>query len=77
MAQDVLEAIKEEIELIKEIELYYKEEKAKKELTIGTQMYVDRLQEHRFILNRIVQRVENKLHYRLGIKEGKVRIIAE
>lgn len=77
MARDVLEAIKEEIELIREIELYYKEESKKQELKFGTQMYVDRLQEHRFMLNRIVQRVENGLHYKLGIKEGKVRIIAE
>jgi hypothetical protein len=56
---------------------YYKEENKKQELKLGDKLYVDRLRENRSMLNRIVQRVENGLHYKLGIKDGKVRIIAE
>lgn len=79
MARDVLEALKEEIDLLHELELYYKEKKKndEKSLSLGDMMYVDRLEERKWMLKRIVNRVENNTSYRLGVKEGKVRIIAE
>lgn len=79
MARDVLEALKEEIELLNELELYYKEKQKNsgKEMALGDMMYIDRLEERKWMLKRIVNRVENNTSYRLGVKEGKVRIIAE
>jgi hypothetical protein len=79
MAKDVLEALKEEIELLNELELYYKEqEKTNKDnMSLGDKMYLHRLEERKWMLKRIVNRVENNVDYKLGIKDGKVRIIAE
>lgn len=77
MAHDLLEAIKEEIDLIKQIETWLTEEAKKGDTTLGDTMYKGRLAENRQMLNRIVQRVENNLDYTLGIKEGKVRIISQ
>jgi hypothetical protein len=77
MAKDVLEAIKEEIELLKELELYYKEQDKNDKLALGDKMYLSRLEERKNMLRRIVNRVENNVDYKLGVKEGKVRIIAE
>lgn len=77
MARDLLEAIKEEVELIKQIEAYLKEQENLKIDNLGDKMYRGRLLEYRQMLNRIVQRVENNIDYTLGVKEGKVRIISE
>jgi hypothetical protein len=77
MARDLLEAIKEEVELIKQIEAYLKEQENLKIDNLGDKMYRGRLLEYRQMLNRIVQRVENNVDYTLGVKEGKVRIISE
>lgn len=77
MAKDLLEALKEEIELLKELELYYKEQEKSNNLALGDKMYLLRLEERKNMLKRIVNRVENNVDYKLGVKEGKVRIIAE
>lgn len=77
MAQDVLEAIKEEIELIDEIVKWLDEQEKKEELKLGDSMYRTRLKDQRSSYRRIVNRVDKGLHYRLGIKEGKVSIIVE
>lgn len=79
MARDVLEAIKEEIELLNELELYYKDQEKTQgdKMSLGDRMYLSRLEERKWMLKRIVNRVENNVDYKLGVKEGKVRIIAE
>jgi hypothetical protein len=79
MARDVLEALKEEIDLLDEIEMYYKEMQKKEEdkMSLGDLTYMHRVGERRMMLKRIVNRVENGVSYRLGVKEGKVKIIAE
>lgn len=77
MARDLLEAIKEEIDLIKQIEAWLTEEAKKGSNSLGDTMYKGRLAENRQMLNRIVQRVENNVDYTLGVKEGKVRIISQ
>jgi hypothetical protein len=77
MTRDLIEAIKEEIDLIEQIEAWLVEEDKKGNSTLGDKMYKGRLAENRQMLNRIVQRVETNIDYTLGINEGKVRIIAE
>ena len=79
MAKDVLEALKEEIDLLHELEMYYKEKEKNNadSLSLGDKMYLYRLEERKWMLKRIVNRVENNVDYKLGVKDGKVRIIAE
>jgi hypothetical protein len=78
MSDEVLEAMKEEIELLDEFIKYLEEEnsnEATRDLSKITLQH--RLVTTRHCLSRIVSRVEKKTFYRLGVKDGKVRIIAE
>lgn len=78
MSDELLEAIKEEIELLDEL-IKYLDEQNKNEATrdLSTITWQHRLVTTKNSFSRIVSRVEKKTYYRLGVKDGKVKVIAE
>lgn len=78
MSDEVLDAIKEEVDLLSELIDYMKEQtKDREKASLGDIQFLHRLTTTHNSLRRIVNRVEKKTYYRLGIKEGKVTVIAE